>query len=279
MKTLIIEAGSSKTDSILMDGQNVVYQIQKSRGINPITDPLYEAAIRESVSPYQNYLPIDEVRYYGAGCIDDITNNKIASALKNILDSKIFIDVQDDLIAVARGLCQHSPGIVVILGTGSNSGYYDGTSIKDGYKSCGYLIGDEGSGYRLGQELIKRYARGLLDTQSHDVLMRKTGVDSADIIRHIYESENPRTHIASYAAYLKSCNADTCKDIYQGVFKPLADEILKPLSAKYQVPIHLSGSIAFHFKDELLETLKRSDILVTSIVESPLEGLISYHSV
>jgi len=279
MRTLIIEAGSSKTDSILMDGKDIVHQIHKSPGINPITDLHYEAAIDESITPYLSYLPIDDIRYYGAGCIDNITNNKIADSLKNILGSNIITEVQDDLLAVARGLCQRSPGIVVILGTGSNTGYFDGSSITDGYKSCGYLLGDEGSGYRLGQELIKRYARGLLDMDSQQMIASKTGVSAEEVIRYIYESENPRTLVASYAAYLKSCHRQTNEDICLGVFEPLANQILKPLYSKYRVPIHLSGSIAFHFKDELLETLKRSDILVTSIVDSPLEGLISYHSI
>lgn len=277
MNTLIIEAGSSKTDTVLITHTSQTSSPIHGPGVNPVTDPSYEQALLANLDSYKDQ-DIHSVKYYGAGCINQAVNNRVAAVITSALGSEVMIEVKDDLLAVGRGLCQESQGIVVILGTGSNTGYYDGTTIADGYKSCGYLLGDEGSGYRLGQELITRYARRLLSLEDIEYLESQSEVRSDDIVPHIYESDNPRTLIASYAAYLTSCSDELKNEICQKVFAKFGEEILSPLSDKYQCPVYISGSIGYHFKEELQETLKRRDIHVTSIVHSPLKGLIRFHS-
>jgi len=277
MNTLIIEAGSSKTDTVVISDGEIVSAPINDIGVNPVTDPSYQKALLSNLALYEKK-SIRRVRYYGAGCINKQVKDKVRTVITSVLGSDIDIDVQDDLLAVGRGLCQNSPGIAVILGTGSNTGYYDGSSMMDGIRSCGYLLGDEGSGYRLGQELIARYARNLISHGDASAIEQHTRVKSKDIIHHIYESDNPRTLIASYATHLKSCSSELQNKICTKVFSRFGDEILSPLSDKYQCPVYISGSIAYHFEEELQESLKRSDILVTSIVLSPLKGLIRFHS-
>ncbi len=277
MTTLIIEAGSSKTDTVLLSGEQKVSTPIHDMGVNPVTDPSYESALTANLAHYKD-VSIDFVRYYGAGCINQEVNNKVRSVIASAVGGGVDIEVQDDLLAVGRGLCQRSPGIAVILGTGSNTGYYDGSSIVDGYKSCGYLLGDEGSGYRLGQEVIARYARHLISEEDAGTIEQLTQVKSEDVIPYIYESDNPRTLIASYAAYLKSCSEELRQVICGKVFGEFGEEILRPLSDTYQCPVYISGSIAYHYKEEVLESLKRSDIHVTLLAQSPLKGLIRFHS-
>jgi len=260
MTTLIIEAGSSKTDTVLLSGEQEVSTPIHDIGVNPVTDPSYESALTANLAHYKE-VSIDFVRYYGAGCINQEVNNKVRSVIASAVGGGVDIEVQDDLLAVGRGLCQRSPGIAVILGTGSNTGYYDGSSIVDGYK-----------------EVIARYARHLISEEDAGTIEQLTQVKSEDVIPYIYESDNPRTLIASYAAYLKSCSEELRQVICGKVFGDFGEEILRPLSDTYQCPVYISGSIAYHYKEEVLESLKRSDIHVTLLAQSPLKGLIRFHS-
>ena len=76
-------------------------------------------------------------------------------ALKQAL-KKVFpgakIDVETDLMAAARAVCGHEKGIACILGTGSNSCYYNGKKIVKNSPGIGYVLGDEGSGAYLGKK-------------------------------------------------------------------------------------------------------------------------------
>ena len=258
MNTLIIEAGSSKTDSVIISDMNTISSTIKGEGVNPVTDPNYKKALQTNLNHYQDR-EIDAIKYYGAGCINQEVNDQIKEVIGSTLGSNANIEIQDDLLAVGRGLCQQSRGIAVILGTGSNTGYYDGDNIVDGYKSGGYLLGDEGSGYRLGRELIIRYARNILSPSDAKIIESYAQVDAKDIIPHIYGSDNPRTQIASYASYLDHCSQGLKSKICEKVFSEFAEEVLSPLSGKYQCPVYISGSIAYHFKEDLLCLLYTSD--------------------
>ena len=59
--------------------------------------------------------------------------------------------IYSDLLAAARALCGHKPGIACIMGTGSNSCLYDGKAIVSNVSPLGYILGDEGSGAVLGK--------------------------------------------------------------------------------------------------------------------------------
>ena len=52
-------------------------------------------------------------------------------ALENLFPQTTMIEINSDLLAAARALCGHDEGIACILGTGSNSCYYNGKEIKD----------------------------------------------------------------------------------------------------------------------------------------------------
>jgi hypothetical protein len=44
-----------------------------------------------------------------------------------------------------------------------------------------------------------------------------------------------------------------------------------------KVPINFVGSIAHYLKDELIEVLKRNDLVVGVIRQRPIEGLVDFH--
>ncbi|WP_300744045.1 hypothetical protein, partial [uncultured Helicobacter sp.] len=44
-------------------------------------------------------------------------------------------------------------------------------------------------------------------------------------------------------------------------------------------PVHLTGSIAWHYQDILKDVVREFELRSGTIVQSPLQGLIRYHSV
>ncbi len=46
-----------------------------------------------------------------------------------------------------------------------------------------------------------------------------------------------------------------------------------------KLPIHFVGSVAFHYQDLLKEAVEAMNMKLGKIIQSPMEGLIKYHSV
>jgi len=274
---LIVEAGSTNTDSVLVDKNGAIYPVITSPGINPVTDHGYLSAITALAKQHSN-TDIDHIFYYGSGCIDCKVKQRVANDLKSAFTVGVAVDVQDDLIAVGHGLCMDGSGIVGILGTGSNMGYYNGSTITDGVKSCGYIIGDEGSGYRLGEAVYRRLARGLLPPRIMDLIQDQLNLNKDNCITILYEQSNIRQYVASFATILSSTDEGLRSEICREVFTPFIDRMILPMWRSYQVPVFLSGSVAFHFQTELNEMLRKSNNIAASFVASPLAGLIKYHS-
>jgi N-acetylglucosamine kinase-like BadF-type ATPase len=129
MMYLIADGGATKTDWALVDNGKLISRIY-TLGMNPFqaSEEIIENIVRDELVtqlPAQAISP--SIFFYGAGC----TPEKCI-VIKGIL-SKFFpesnIFVSSDLLGSARGLCGHQPGIACILGTGSNSCYYDGETL------------------------------------------------------------------------------------------------------------------------------------------------------
>lgn len=102
--------------------------------------------------PHLDGVKIDAVYFYGAGCAFPEKNEIVHNAIYRHIP--VTIEVGSDLLAAARSLCRHEAGIACIMGTGSNSCYYDGKEIVNNISPLGYILGDEGSGAVLGKLLV-----------------------------------------------------------------------------------------------------------------------------
>lgn len=273
---LIVEAGSTKTESTLIAPNGAPAAIYKSPGINPVTDSNYSNALHALILQYQDS-DIKEIHYYGSGCINKAINDKIENHFRKALNSVTHIQIQDDLIAVGHGLAQGKKALIGILGTGSNAGIYDNHAIIDGIKSAGYLIGDEGSGYRFGEAIFRRFVRLQLSSNEVHNLEAFAKYKASQGITQLYANKNPRQYLASFASSFNQLEASTKKVVLDEVFDPFIERMIAPLLKKYELPIYLSGSIAFHFQDVLRRKLEKFNIIAASFEKTPLSGLINYH--
>ena len=69
--------------------------------------------------------------------------------------SKANIHVHHDLDAACFSMYEGEPAITGILGTGSNSCFFDGEKIYENAPSLGFMLGDEASGNNFGKNKPK----------------------------------------------------------------------------------------------------------------------------
>ena len=276
---LITDGGSTKCDWILMDKTGNVVLKTRTKGLNPAVVP--EENIKERILANEELQPflnkITTVDFYGAGCG---TKTPI-QLLTNIL-SEIFsfaeISVNEDMIAAVYAATLE-PGIVCILGTGSNSCYFDGKVIHNGIESLGYSLMDEASGNYFGKRLLRDYFYKKMPTQLAIDFEKRFNLDPDEIKNHLYKRHNPNMYLASFAEFIftsNEVNGYFYKLISEGMLKFIEYRILC-FKESQNVPIHFIGSIA-HFSEEIIkECMKPYHLELGNIIRRPIDGLIEYY--
>ena len=116
---LIIDSGSTKTDWIALDAQNVVLFETQTLGLNPqvLSDHILEERIINNYDLYRKRKSVNYIHFYGAGCGTEPPRVLLKKVLENIFPNAA-IDVKEDTYAAVYAATE--PGeksIVCILGT------------------------------------------------------------------------------------------------------------------------------------------------------------------
>ena len=161
---LIAESGSTKCDWMLVDQQGNYMDLYKTIGFNPffhnkefICNELNEEKGLMHVAP-----KVTRVYFYGAGCSSDHYTGIIKSALTVIFPNAEIV-VDHDMLSAAFSTYDGEPCITSIIGTGSNSCYFDGAVVTEEVPALGYILGDEGSGYYFGKLFVENLDCEVLD--------------------------------------------------------------------------------------------------------------------
>ncbi|MDE5554214.1 MAG: ATPase, partial [Muribaculaceae bacterium] len=152
---LIADCGSTKTDWCLLSDGEIKKRIFTG-GMNAVmlTEEEIAERIASELMPQLGDEAVKCVFFYGAGCLAEEVCANVRRAISQNIPSAKTIEVDTDLLAAARALCGRNAGIACIMGTGSNSCYYDGKRIVDNVSPLGFILGDEGSGAVLGRTLV-----------------------------------------------------------------------------------------------------------------------------
>lgn len=274
---LIADSGSTKTDWRLITQDNQIQQAQ-SAGFNPN----YETG--EFVKSVQELLlskvsePIKEVHFYGSGVSTDNTRTIASKALKSLFpDTDLF--VAHDVLAAARALCGHEPGIACILGTGSNACFYDGQQTLSREKNLGYIMGDEGSGFHLGKTLLTAYVHEELPEElAARFAKRYPKTKREDILHNLYHQPYPNRYLAGFSKFMFDYHKQPFiyKMIYQ-CFEDFFDKYILKIEHYQQYPVHFVGSIAFYFSNILRQVANDKNLRAGNILETPIAGLTLFH--
>jgi N-acetylglucosamine kinase-like BadF-type ATPase len=274
---LIADSGSTKTEWCLVNTETRMFTTCHTTGINPIYQD--KEAIQQLLE--QEYsLPVTALRsiyFYGAGCIND----QLKVMLQKIL-SKHFrcqsISVQSDLMAAARSLCQNQEGIACILGTGSNSCFYNGQEIARHVSPLGYVLGDEGSGAVIGKKFMSDLLKKQLPDVIADRFFEKYALSPDQVLEQVYKKPFPNRFLAQFTRFIHdNLHEDSLRKLVKDSFTEFFSRNIRQYPEAYKLPVHFTGSVAWHFKDILQESADESGFRTGIITLRPMEGLIQYH--
>jgi len=276
---LLADSGSTKTTWILLD-DDLVKKTVNSPGLNPyfLASETIGAIIKADLIPELFADFIKEIHFYGAGC-STVNNNMMIKKSMAVFFRNAEISVYHDILGAARALFGNEKGIAGILGTGCNSCYYDGKEIYTGVPSLGYLFGDEGAGSYLGKQLIGHYLKESLPDDLRKEFDEKYRLNLEDILNALYNRPFPNRFLASFSKFLAPRkNHPFIHDLVTSSFISFFEAQVSKYSDYKSTPVSFTGSIAFIYSDILLEAAKEYGIKVGTISQSPVEGLIRYHT-
>jgi hypothetical protein len=275
---LVADSGSTKCDWVFTDGKDTRITLH-TMGFNPFFHPteLIESEIRKNTELADLAPMVEYVYFYGAGASSASRNAIIEKALKSVF-TKAQVTVDHDLNGAVYATCGDEPGIACIMGTGSNSCYYDGTNIHEEVPALGYVLGDEAGGTFYGKELLRMFLYKELPPKIHNGLIDRYGLTKEIIFEAVYNKPNPNVYLASFMRFLSDNREEKwVRDfIYNGFSKFINIHIWKYEHHK-DVQVHFVGSVAYHFQDLLREACKIHRLNIGVITSEPVVNLVEYH--
>lgn len=275
---LIADSGSTKTDWCVILDNTPIKRIG-TKGLNPFfqSEEEIQQELTHSLLPQLPEGTIDSVYFYGAGC----TPEKAPTLRRAIADSLPIvgnIKAYSDMLAAARGLCDREAGITCILGTGSNSCFYDGKEIVNHISPLGFILGDEGSGAVLGKLLVGDILKNQLSPAIKEAFLKQFDLTVPEIIDRVYRQPFPNRFLASLSPFIaQHLEEPGIRQLVLGSF--IAFLRRNVMQYDYtQYPAHFIGSVAHCYKEILQEAAQETGIRIGKILQSPMEGLIQYHS-
>jgi glucosamine kinase len=276
---LVADSGSTKCDWILIENGSIGEK-SSTPGFNPYFCD--EAFVLNGLNSNQELvaakLSVKEVYFYGAGCSSPERNELIRQALnKFFVNSSITVD--HDVFASVLATCGDDPGIACILGTGSNSCYFDGKIIHENNYGLGYIMGDEGSGSYFGKKLITHYLYGILPDPIKTAFEARYTMNKEIMIDNVYSRPGANVWLASFAKFMSEHPGDPWvrKTVRKG-FDEFFDLYVCGYPNYRELDVHFVGSIAHCFEDILRETGADKEARVGKIVRHPIKGLADYYS-
>ena len=275
----IVDGGSTKCDWVILENSGKISQKTESIGFNPniINADLIPQEIEKNPHLFLIKNQLDYIYFYGSGC-GTVENALLVETQLQKVFPYAKVTVKEDLTAAAYAAYNGKPAIVCILGTGSNSCYFDGESIRRDLPSLGFLIGDEGSGSALGKHLVRRFFMKKLPQDLHQEFVETYHLTIEDAIKNMYH--NPRAN-----AYLAEFNKFVVQRKQHPYFQNMVFDEMKnffeyqvlPYEEAREAEINFIGSIAYYYENTLRSVATELNLNVGHVVQKPIESLVDYH--
>ena len=280
MAILIADSGSTKTDWVCFQPGSDAQQIEvHTVGLNPfhVSDNEILSVFNHELLPQLGDTKIDSVYFYGSGVRPEV-EGRMEGLIRQVFPAAHTVEAHSDLLAACRALCGDKSGIACILGTGANSCVYDGKEIVHNTPALGYILGDEGSGAVLGKNLLHDLYTGVLSQNIKATFERETGMQLSEIINKIYRQPQANRFLASLSEFIHRHLDD--EGIRQLVYTTFNDFCSYHLAryGRRDLLVSFVGSIAWYYQEQLKLILQMQEYQVGTIMQSPLQGLVAYHS-
>jgi glucosamine kinase len=275
----IAESGSTKCEWVILNDEGLVESNFKTQGFNPdfhSTDFVAQT-LSQCVDLYASKDKINCVYFYGASCSSTKLNKRIKDGLQQTFrNAKIMVD--HDLLAAAYSLYEGVPLITCIIGTGSNSCYFDGENLSEEVPALGFIIGDEAGGGYYGKQLIADYFYNKLPDKIQKDFKHTYGLTWGEAREKIYGNVHANVYLASFMPFIaKHRQEKYVIDLMRRGFAKFIEVHVGCFSDKTTKQVGFVGSIAFIFKDILIEELTKQGFKAGKIIKSPINELVNYH--
>jgi N-acetylglucosamine kinase-like BadF-type ATPase len=273
---IIADSGSTKTDWYIENGKEAFRHV--CRGLNPnwTTDDVFQEILGEIKSLVS--VTIDAFYFYGSGCASEKNKLHVSGIISEFF-TQTAIFVASDLLGTARALSGNDDSVIGILGTGASAAIYKHGNITQIAPNLGFIIDDSGSGASLGKMLIRDWSYEILPKEMQQAFEEKYQLSREDIIRNVYHNPDAASYLAQFAEFLSEFKEhDYVKDLINQAFQNYFSNQIEPLLQSHFMPVCLSGSVAYFFKDELTTIANSKGIELKKILRSPMDQLILYHT-
>ena len=275
---LIADSGSTKCAWAICTTGGKILSIHKTSGFNPkysSFDSITSELNRSNLNSIKR--EIKEVYFYGAGCSSESRNIIIKKPLQAFFSNAEII-IRHDLEAALKATYRGTPIISCILGTGSNSCIYDGTTIFENAPSLGYIAGDESSGNFFGKQLINLYVNNALPKNIVEKFENWTPERKDEIIENIYSVQRPNLYLATFFRFMYENREEEMFDsIFRKGIQHFFDLHIKCFDNYKKYPLTFVGSVAYFLSDYINEIAKKEGMQIQEIVQSPIENLVKEH--
>lgn len=277
MAILIADSGATKCEWCLLHSgrKKTVF----TQGMSPyfLSSEQVQDIIRKELLPKIKNQPVTDIYFYGTGCLNPRNTKMMKAAI-----SKVFtgakVNVEHDLAGAAKAVCGDAKGIACILGTGSNSCYFNGKKVVKNSPGIGYILGDEGSGAYLGKKVIQYYLYGTFDEDLMYKFNDKYKVNAVDILEQVYHKPLANRYLAGFSLFLAENRGHyMIENIIEDGLNDFFFTHLCKYAESWKLPIHFVGGVAHGFKDVIKDLCHSYEFDLGKILKNPMEGLIEYH--
>lgn len=276
---LIADGGSTKADWIALDEHKEEAFRVRTLGLNPavVSEEELHNRIINMFQLIQVKNQVTNIYFYGAGCGTPHAQKILHDVMKNIfVNAKIV--VEEDMLAAVYAATGKEPAMVAILGTGSNSCYYDGQKMHMRVASLGYVLMDEASGNYFGKRLIRDYYYGLMPKYIVEKFEKDFNLDADVLKKNIYREPNPNMYLASFAQFMFEFKEEKyVRRLMKRGFEKFFRYRILPYDLGPETPIYFIGSIAHYFREILDAVAEKNGLKITGVIQRPIDNLIDYH--
>lgn len=273
---LIADGGSTKCDWVALDETGEIAFRTRTPGLNPSVLSTQKLHLHLTESEEITYAKshIKQLYFYGAGCGTDKNQSRLEEFFKKFFKPD-HCEVRGDLHAACYSVTLE-PGLVCILGTGSNSCYFDGVEVYTRMPALGYMLMDEASGNYFGKQLIRDYFYKRMPGD----LAKKFSIDfdlrPHNIQMNLYKKSGANAYLAEFSRFIFE-NDPSCAYfenlVASGIRKFIENRVLT-YKESANVPVHFVGSIAYFSRDIITRVLPEYGLIQGNIIRHPIDGLI-----
>ncbi len=277
MAILIADSGSTKCEWCLLTGgrKKIVF----TQGMSPyfLNSEQVQFIIRNELLPKIKQDKVTDIFFYGTGCMDPRNAKMMKTAIRKVFVGA-EVQVEHDLSGISKAACGNTKGIACILGTGSNSCYFNGKKVVKNSPGLGYVLGDEGSGAYLGKKVVQYYLYGTFDEELKYKFNDKYKTNAAQILEHVYKMPLPNRYLAAYSLFLAENRGHyMIENIIEDGLNDFFFTHLCKFTESWNYPIHFVGGVAYGFRDVIKELCNSYEFELGKILKNPMVGLIEYH--